>query len=329
VRANLCSALLSLSLTLAPALAACGETEVEQVDTPSGQLASGQPEPTASAPSEAPAPTVVYARLPSETPPIQSQPVLPQPSPAAAVEQTVGVARLRLEYSSPAVRGRVIWGELVPYGELWRAGANAPTRLELGESATIFGSVVPAGAYSLFVQPTATEWTIILNRDSRGLGSSGHDAAEDVARGTVTPTDAPPRERLAFYFEDTTERSTSLVLDWAGKRAAIPIEVDTAALVQARIDAVVGQAWRPHFNAGRYLLEQDGQQQRALEMLERSQQIQATWWNEWYLARALAAVDRRADAIPHAEQAIALGAGDQVFERNFAAQVRAALEEWR
>jgi hypothetical protein len=270
----------------------------------------------------------VYARVPSASPPIQSQPALPQPSPRAAVEQTVGVADVRVDYSSPGARGRTIWGELVPYGELWRAGANAPTRVELTEEATIFGSRVPAGAYTLLTIPGETEWTVILNRDPRGEGYQGHDPAHDVARGTVTPAEAPPRERLAYFFEDTTERNTSLVLDWAGRRVVIPIAFDTDALVRTRIDTVTGMAWRPHFNAGRYLLEA-GEEERALEMLERSVAIQSTWWNEWWLARTLAALDRRADARAHAETAQRLGAGDAIFDRNFAEQVRAALEEWR
>lgn len=329
MRANTDSTLrVALVVALVASLSGCGETGA---DAPSETTTTetATPETSTTEAAATGAPTVVYARVPSETPPIQSQPVVPQASLRAAVEQTVGVTNLRVDYSSPAVRGRTIWGELVPYGELWRAGANAATRLELSDAATIFGATVPAGAYSLFAIPGETEWTIILNRDSSGRGYSGHDPAEDVARGTVTPADAPARERLTFTFDDTTERSTSLVLDWAGKRVAIPIAIDTDALVQARIDAVIAQAWRPHFNAGRYLLEQEGQEQRAVEMLERSQQIQATWWNEWYLARALAAVDRRPDAIPHAEAALELGAGDAVFEDNFAAQVRAALEEWR
>ncbi|MDQ3037070.1 MAG: DUF2911 domain-containing protein [Myxococcota bacterium] len=315
---------LSLVLLVGGA-AACADPAAPretQTETPSAAA-----EPAAAA---VPAPPqVVFARQPSETPPIQSQPVLPQPSVRAAVEQTVGVTNLRVDYSSPAARGRTIFGELLPYGELWRAGANAATRLELSSDVTIFGAAVPAGAYSIFMIPGETEWTVILNRDSQGRGYSGHDESEDVARGTVTPSDAPPRERLAYTFDDTTETSTNLVLDWAGKRVAIPIEVATAELVQANIDAVLEQAWRPHFNAGRYLLEQEGQQARALELLERSQQIQATWWNEWWLARALAANDRQADAVAHAERALELGAGQQVFDENFAAQVRASLEEWR
>ncbi|UJR83966.1 DUF2911 domain-containing protein [Sandaracinus amylolyticus] len=273
---------------------------------------------------------VVFARAPSDTPPIQQQPVLPQPSPRAAVEQTVGVANVRVDYSSPGARGRTIWGELVPYGQVWRAGANQPTRIDLSEDATILGTRVPAGVYSLFVIPAQTgEWTIILNTDSQLRGAQAHDPSEDVARGSVSAGDVPARERLTYSFDDTTESSTSLVLDWAGKRVAIPIEFDTAAIVGSRIDATVGNAWRPHFNAGRYLLEQEGQQARALEMLERSVAIQSTWWNEWFLARALDANGRRPEAIPHAERALELGAGDQTFDGFFAPQVRTALEEWR
>lgn len=309
-----------LIATLLTLLAGCGATCPREEPTTSAAPSAG---------GEAAAPAVVYARVPSEVPPISQQPVTPQASPRAAIEQTVGVARVRVDYSSPGARGREIWGGLVPYGQIWRAGANAPTRVELSEPSTIFGSQVPAGAYTLLVIPTATEWTVILNRDPSGRGYGAYDEAQDVARGTVTPSDAPARERLTFTFDDTTDSSTSLVLDWAGKRVAIPVQFDTAALVNASIDAIVSQAWRPHFNAGRYLLEQPGQEARALELLERSVAIQATWWNEWFLARALAANSRQADAIPHAERALELGAQDSVMTEFFAPQIRAALEEWR
>lgn len=277
----------------------------------------------------APAPTVVYARLSSATPPIQQQPVMPQPSLRAAVEQTVGIANLRVDYSSPAARGRQVWGEVVPDGQVWRAGANAPTRIELSEPSTIFGSAVPAGVYTILVIPGGAEWTVIFNSDSSGRGFQAHDAAEDVARGTVRVSDVPARERLTYAFDDTTDTSTNLVLDWAGKRVAISITFDTAALVDARIAATVSQAWRLHYNAGRYLLEQEGQQQRALELLQRSQQIEATAWNEWFLARALAAVGRQDEARAHATRALELGATDSIFTQFYAPQVQAALEEWR
>jgi hypothetical protein len=292
-----------------------------------GTAAESQPTPPASVAPVAAAPVVVYARVPSDAPSLGGVPVLPQPSPHAMVEQVVGVTTLRLDYSSPAVNGREIWGGLVPYDHVWRAGANAPTRLEITEASTIFGTAVPAGAYTLFVIPTATDWTIILNRDSQGRGFQGYDQAEDVARGTVTPTDAPVRERLAYTFDDTTDHSTSLVLDWAGKRAAMPITIDTPALVSASIDATLAQAWRPYFNAGRYYLDQHDDD-RAIDLLTRSQAIQATWWNEWFLARALDAAGRRPEAIPHAQHAQELGAGDTTFDNNFAEPVRAALAEW-
>lgn len=322
------------ALALVLFLGACDDTSADTRDSREtsneddegpGKRAEAASPPAAPA---VPAP-VVYARLPNPSPPLQQQPVTPAPSPKAAIEQTVGVAQVRVDYSSPATKNRDIWGGLVPFNKLWRAGANAPTRIEMSEEATIFGTKVPAGGYSIFIRPTETEWTVILNRDPQNQGAGEHDAAHDVASGAVTPTDAPPRERMTFLFEDTTERSTKLVLDWAGKRAAIPIEFDTPALVNARIDQVVGLAWRPHFNAGRYLLEQEGQQARALELLTKSQQIQATWWNEWFLAKALAANDRKADARAHAEAAQRLGADDEVFREAFAEQVSAALAEWR
>ena len=297
-------------------LGACG-TPAESQTTPP---------PATEAPPPVP-PVVVYARIPSAAPGIGGMPVLPQPSPHAIVEQTVGVATVRVDYSSPAVNGREIWGGLVPFDHVWRAGANAPTHLEITEASAIFDTAVPAGTYTLFVIPTATTWTIILNRDSQGRGYTGYDQAEDVVRGTITPADGPARERLAYTFDDTTDHSTSLVLDWAGKRAIVPIAIDTPTIVAANIDATLALAWRPYFNAGRYYFEQHDND-RAVTLLTQSQQIQATWWNEWFLARALDAANRRPEAITHATHAQELGAEDSTFQENFAEQVRTSLAEW-
>src|ERR1051325_11820759 len=126
----------------------------------------------------------------------QSATGLPAPSPKARVEQRVGITDLSIDYSSPGVKGRKIWGEVVPYDKVWRAGANAPTKLTVSRDFTFGGTAVKAGSYSLFVTPGKKTWTVALNTDLAATQDS-HDDKNDVAKVAVQPAALPAlRERL-------------------------------------------------------------------------------------------------------------------------------------
>jgi hypothetical protein len=254
-------------------------------------------------------------------------PELPRPSPGAEVKQRVGITDMQVSYSSPGVKGRTIWGELVPYDKIWRTGANAPTKLTVSRDFTFGGKEVKAGRYSVFTIPTASKWTVILNKDPNDLGSFEHDPKLDVVRVEVTPAQAPPRERMTFLFEDSTDDSTKLVLDWGGLRVTVPITVATKSHVEESIASTMKSAWRPLFNAGRYALD-SGNHAKALELFQKSIGIHATWWNHWWAAQVLAKQGQHHKAREHAKKAMELGKGDRVFERAFAERVQKALASW-
>jgi hypothetical protein len=274
---------------------------------------------------------VLCAALPASLAHAQPAPApeLPQASPKARVEQRAGLTDFAVEYSSPGVKGRVIWGDLVPYGQLWRTGANAATKLEASRDFTFGGKAVPAGAYALYTIPGPGTWTVILNTNATAAGTTGYDEKKDVARVTVTPATAPHRERLAFLFADTTEDATRLDLEWAALRVSVPIEVDTKAQARANIDKALDEAWRPHFASARYLLEQDGDLAEALRLADGSIAIKPTWWNHWVKAQILAKQGRPTDAVATGERAQALGKGDRVFEGFFRENVATAIEGWK
>lgn len=263
--------------------------------------------------------------------PATAQPALklPQPSPAGKVEQAVGVADFAVAYSSPGVKGRTIFGELVPYGEVWRTGANAATTLESSQDFTFGGKPVPAGKYSLYTIPGEKSWTVALNKNAAAGGTRGYDEKEDVARITVAPTASPKRERLTFLFTDTTENATSLDLEWDTVRVSMPIAVDTKRLTTANIDKALDEAWRPHFASARYLLDNGGDLGQALGYVDTSIAIKPTWWNNWVRAQILAKQGKKADAVAAAEKAQALGKGDDVYEQFFKAQVGTAIADWK
>jgi tetratricopeptide (TPR) repeat protein len=179
----------------------------------------------------------------------------------------------------------------------------------------------------LFITPSETTWTVFLNKDSKGAGAFEHNPAEDVAKIDVASTSAPPRERLAYLIEDASDGGANLVLDWAGRRIAVALTVNTKEHVDKSIAATLDNAWRPLFNAGRYAFD-NGDNARAIELIQQSIGIRATWWNHWWAAQVLAKQNQHQSAREHAERALALGQKDDVFQRAFAEDVNKALASW-
>lgn len=165
----------------------------------------------------------LLAAMPLAAPAVaQSPPLdLPRESPAAVVSQTVGLADFSVTYSRPAVNGRKVWGELVPFGEVWRAGANENTVLAVTAPFTVGGTKLPAGRYGLHMIPTATTWTVIVNRQANAWGSYRYNPAEDAVRFTVTPTPSEMTERLQYTFDDLRNDGVTLTLRW--EKLAVPI----------------------------------------------------------------------------------------------------------
>lgn len=259
----------------------------------------------------------------------QTPPELPQASPGASVTQQVGLTKFTVTYSSPAVKGRTIWGELVPYDELWRTGANLATQLEATRDFSFGGAKVPAGTYALYTIPGKTSWTVILNKNPNAGGTRGYDQKNDVARITVTPTQSPARERLTFLFADTTEDSSRLDLEWDTLRVSVPLKVETAQQAMTNIDKALADAWRPHFASARYLLDSGGDLKTALGYIDTSIAIKSTWWNNWVKAQILAKQGKKAEAVVAAEQAQKLGQGDEVYEGFFKEQVGKSIADWK
>jgi hypothetical protein len=193
----------------------------------------------------------------AQTPPLE----LPQPSPAASVSQRIGLTDVTISYHRPAVNKREVWGRLVPYGEVWRAGANENTVLTLSTDATVGGQKVPAGSYGVHMIPTATAWTVILSRDSKAWGSFFYDQKDDAARFTVTPAAGEFEERLLYTLDDPTDSHVTATLRWEKLAVPIAIDVDTPAVVatslKTQLHGLPGFTWQSLAQAAAWCARHD------------------------------------------------------------------------
>ena len=241
-------------------------------------------------------------------PPARAQLKLPRVSPAATVTQTIGIADLTVTYCRPGVKGRVIWGGLVPYDAPWRTGANEATRFTATGPIQFGGKELAAGAYSLFTIPGKDEWTVVINSEKDLWGAYEYKPEKDVLRVTVKPTAAEPQEWMEFSFEDLTPNSANLVLRWEKLRLAVPIVVDANGLTLAgarkAIAAMKSDDWRTPYQAASFCFTNDVAMDEGWKWLEKSLGVQQTWQNLGLQARWQAKQGRKADALKTAEKAL-------------------------
>lgn len=251
---------------------------------------------------------------------------LPRPSPNAHVTQTVGVTDITVDYSSPAVHGRKIWGGLVPYNEVWRAGANAATKITFSKDVVVGDKPVPAGSYAFFVIPTPTRWTLILNKDANQFGAFTYKKEADFLRVEVKPQPSPMRERLAYLFSNFTDTTAQLDLEWEKIRVSLPIKLHTDEQVAESIKHFEHSSWSPWVQAARYEMDKKHYPE-AMNLVDTSLKLKETWLNTFVKAQLLAAKGDYKAAYPLAEKAKQMGASDPDFFMKD--QVDAALKQWK
>lgn len=252
---------------------------------------------------------------------------LPALSPEAKVVQTAGLTTITVDYSSPAVKGRKIWGGLVPLDKVWRAGANKNTTITFSMPVVIGETQVPAGTYGFFTIPGASSWTLILSKVNDLWGSDEYKEGNDLVRVTVKPQAIAARERLAYLVSNFGNESANVDLEWEKVRVSLPVKLKTAEQAAANIKAMAENPSSQMTQAARYYLEEKDYA-NALAFADKSIAIAETWLNTWVKAQALAGQGKFKDALPLAEKANTLG---QAKPENFfyAADVKKALTDWK
>ncbi len=196
------------------------------------------------------------ATLPALGQPIQG---LPEQSQGQTITQTVGVSTVTIDYHRPQVRGREVWGSLVPHDQVWRAGANENTTISFSDPVQIEGQDLAAGTYGLHMLPGEKEWQVIFSTNSTSWGSFSYDQAEDALRVTVRPQKAPFQEVMQYRFDHLTSDGGVIVLHWEELDVPFEFEVDTPnhALAKIRRDlrSLPGFSWQGWQSAANYCLQ--------------------------------------------------------------------------
>ncbi len=176
---------------------------------------------------------------------------VPRPSPNATISQMVGVTKVTITYSRPGVKGREIWGKLVPYGEVWRTGANENTTISFTTPVKVEGHELPAGTYGLQTIPTQGDWTVIFSKDANEWGAFSYKKEDDALRIQAKPQPGEFRERMVFEFEDLTDTSAKVVVQWEKLKVPFTVEVDTPKLLVSKAN----EAKQPPLGAASWCIQ--------------------------------------------------------------------------
>ncbi len=246
--------------------------------------------------------------------PLSAQQNLPTPqaSPAASVSQTIGITEVTVSYHRPGAKGRKIWGGLVPYDAVWRAGANENTTISFSGPVLIGGKTITAGTYGLHMIPTPGEWTIIFSTNSTSWGSFSYDEREDAFRVTVKPRKAPRQEWLSYQFNDLASNGATLSLRWEELEIPLRIEVDVhaAVLQNARDVYLRGLArfgWQGWYQAANYCALNNVNLEEGIEWADRSIRMNRTFNNLWVKGVLLQKTGKTAEGTTAKEEALNLG----------------------
>ncbi|WP_346238139.1 DUF2911 domain-containing protein [Niabella insulamsoli] len=223
---------------------------------------------------------------------------VPAPSPAQTVKQEFGLSDIELSYSRPAMKGRKIFGDLVPFDKVWRTGANGATTLTFGDEVIIGGKKIPAGKYGLLSIPGADSWTLIISKQTDVTSPAAYKQDQDVVRVNAKPMKLPFQlENFSISFEDVTASSCELAIIWDNTLVSLPIKTNIDSKVMADIEKSMQSDKPAYFQAAFYYLENGKDLDKAADWFKKAADAQPNaFWIKYQYARALAKLGKKNEA---------------------------------
>ena len=256
----------------------------------------------------------------------------PAPSPASKLEQKVGLTDVTIEYSRPAMRGRTIFGDLVPYGKVWRTGANARTKVTFSDDVTVGGKTLKAGSYAIFTIPQETKWEVIFYTEHAGGGAPQEiDESKVAARvmADVYPMDMDVQS-FTITVDDITNSSAVMGMLWEKAYVPVPFEVPTDKAVMASIDAALaGPSANDYYNAAVYYLSEGKDAKKAKEWIDKSMSMteKPAFWQLRQQSLIYAAAGDKKGAIELAKKSLA--ASEEAGNADYIKMNKDSLAEWQ
>ncbi|MFD2574126.1 DUF2911 domain-containing protein [Spirosoma soli] len=236
---------------------------------------------------------------------------LPSPSPGATVMQTVGTTDFTVKYSRPSLKGRTLFTDaLVPYGKVWRTGANAATAFTSSTDVMVNGQTLPAGTYAILSIPAQDEWTLIFNKNT-SVSEQSYKQEEDALRVKIKPSASSEKvETFTIGFSDLTDSTAKLNILWANVKASADLAVNTSANAAANVDKAVAE--KPEDAAvlqaaASYNLSKGRNLDQALSWIDKSITMKETYRNLFVKSQILGKLNKFTDALPVAQKALSLG----------------------
>jgi hypothetical protein len=241
---------------------------------------------------------------------------LPRDSQHAKIIQRVGITDITINYHRPLVKGRKVWGGLVPYGQVWRAGANENTTIEFSDPVTVEGKPLAKGIYGLHMIPTENDWTIIFSKVATAWGSFTYKESEDALRVTVKPHAADAEEALAYEVDDVTPTSAMIALRWEKLEVPFKIEVNTNEIVaqnlHGQLRGLAQYTWDGWDDAAAYFLTNKYNLEEALKYEDSSIGVEERYDNLMNKSRILDAMNRKDDATVARNKALGMASITQL-----------------
>lgn len=246
---------------------------------------------------------------------------LPALSPGAKISQDFSTSSIEITYSRPSMRGRKIFGDLVPYGNVWRTGANSATKIKFGEDVIINNTLFKAGEYALYTIPGKEDWEVIFNKGTGNWGTAGYDKADDITRFKVK---ARAQEKLTNTFTinigNITFNSCNIELVWEKTKVVIPVKADNEERLNKSIDQAINNPSVPYYQAASYYFETNQNLDKAYSYVNKAVEQNPKAFYMWMLkARIAQKLGKKQDAITAAKTSMETAKGS-AFEADYVSQ---------